>query len=157
MRPVPDAKAGMAHDGSERGAVLVELAIVLPLLALIFLTVIDLGLVIQENQILQNAVREGARFSSLPTSWVDPVRNPTASAAEIRQRVTDYCLEEGIVVDPADIAVNQRYPISLPGGLTVFGSEVIASYDRAFLIPGAPLLPFAQVRLTRRAVFRNLY
>lgn len=146
----------MAHDRSERGAVLVELAIVLPLLALIFLTVIDLGLVIQESQILQNAVREGARFSSLPTSHVDPV-NPMASDAEIRRRVTDYCLEEGIVVDPADVTVNQQYPINLPGGLTVFGSEVIVSYDRAFLIPGAPLLPFAQVRLTRRAVFRNLY
>jgi hypothetical protein len=156
MKPAPDAIGGRPRGGSERGAVLVEFAIVLPLLALLFLTVIDLGLVIRENQVLQNAVREGARFSSVPSSWVDP-RNPMASAAAIRQRVTDYCLEEGIVVNPADITINQQYPINVGAGLTALGSEVIASYDRPFLIPGAPLLPFAQVRLTRRAVFRNLY
>jgi hypothetical protein len=53
--------------------------------------------------------------------------------------------------------VNQRYPIDVGGGLTPFGSEVVVSYERPFLIPGAPLLPFARVRLASRAVFRNLY
>ena len=155
MKPAPDTIGGK-HGGSERGAVLVEFAMVLPLLALLFLTIIDLGLVIHENQVLQNAVREGARFSSLPSSWIDQ-RNPVASEAAIKQRVTDYCLEEGIVLNTADITVDQQYPINVGGGLTALASEVLVSYDRPFLIPGAPLLPFAQVRLTRRAVFRNLY
>jgi Flp pilus assembly protein TadG len=150
MKPVPDAAK------AEQGAVLVEFAIVLPLLVLLFLTVIDLGLVIRESQVLQNAVREGARFSALPTSWVDP-RNPMASEATVRRRVTDYCLEEGIVVDPAAVGLNQRYLINVGGGRTALASEVTVSYERPFLIPGAPLLPFARVRLASRAVFRNLY
>lgn len=154
MKPAPDATK--AERGAERGAVLVEFALVLPLLALLFLTVIDLGLAIRESQVLQNAVREGARFSALPISWVDP-RNPVASEAAIRQRVTDYCLREGIVVDSAAVGVSQRHPIDVGGGLTALGSEVTISYERPFLIPGAPLLPFARVRLASRAVFRNLY
>lgn len=153
MKPAPDAMKGR---GNERGAVLVEFAIVLPLLTLLLLTVIDLGLVVRESQVIQNAAREGARFSALPVSWVD-ARNPVATQAAIRQRVTAYCLEEGVVVDPASVAVDQTYPIDVGGGVSALGSEVIVSYERPFLIPGAPLLPFARVRLASRAVFRNLY
>jgi hypothetical protein len=155
MRRAPDATAAGRGRG-ERGTALVELAVVLPLLALLFLTAIDLGLAIREGQVLQNAAREAARFSSLQTSWLDPVRNPTASRAAIEQRVVDYCLREGITVSAAAVSIDQRYPIRV-GGLTLGGSEVIVSYERPFLIPGAPLLPFARVRLTGRAVFRNLY
>lgn len=138
-----------------KGAVLVEFALVLPLMALLFLTVIDLGLVIWEHQVLQNATREAARFSSLPRAWVNP-RNPGALVEQIKQRVVDYCQEEGISVDPNDIVVAQDHLITV-GGLTVKGSEVTVTYDRSFLIPGAPLLPFPEVTLTGRAVFRNLY
>jgi TadE-like protein len=156
MKQVPDAIGRTSERGAERGAVLVEFAIVLPLLALLFLTVIDLGLVIHEDQILQNAAREGARFSALPISWIDRL-NPVATEAAIKERVVAYCREEGIVVNPADVTVGQRYPIDVGGGVTALGSEVVVSYERAFLIPGAPLLPFNRVRLTSRAVFRNLY
>ena len=154
MKPVPDAD-GRRRGRRERGAAVVELAIMLPLLALLLLSVIDLGLVIRESQVLQNAAREAARFSALQTSWLDPV-NPTASQAAIEQRVIDYCRQEGIAVSAANVTVNQQYPIDA-NGLTLRGSEVVISYDRAFLIPGAPLLPFSRVRLTGRAVFRNLY
>lgn len=153
MRPVLSTRRRVNRE--DAGAVLVELALVLPLLALLFLTVIDLGLVIWEHQVLQNAAREGARFSSLPRSWIDP-RNPGASETDIKQRVLDYCLEEGISINAGDITVDQRYPITV-GSYTVYGSEVTVRYSRSFLVPGAPLLPFAQVTLSGRAVFRNLY
>jgi TadE-like protein len=156
MKPAPDAIGPNRRGGAERGAVLVEFAIVLPLLALLFLTIIDLGLAIRESQVLQNAAREGARFSALQISWVDPL-NPVATEGAIKQRVTAYCQQEGIVVDPAAVTVNQRYAIDVGGGLTALGSEIVVSYERPFLIPGAPLLPFARVRLASRAVFRNLY
>src|SRR5512134_889063 len=119
MKPVPDGCAMKRSSdaigkglrgGAERGAVAVELAIVLPLLALLLLTIIDLGLAIRESQVLQNAAREGARFSALPISWIDPL-NPVATETAIKQRVTDYCQQEGIVVDPATVTVNQRHPI----------------------------------------------
>ncbi len=50
----------------EEGAILVEMAFVLPILALIFIIIIDGGLAIREHQLLQNAAREAARFASLP-------------------------------------------------------------------------------------------
>lgn len=132
-----------------------ELALVLPLLTLLFLGVIDLGLVIWEYQVLQNSVREGARFSSLPRSWIDP-RNPGASEAAIKQRVIDYLLEEGITVPATNVNVTQRYPVRA-GELTTYGSEVSVTYDRALLVSGGGILPFARVTLEGRSVFRNLY
>jgi Flp pilus assembly protein TadG len=124
-------------------------------MVLLFLGALDLGLVIRDHQVLQNAAREGARFSTLPANWVSPV-NPNATVADIEQRVIDYLQQEGIAVGPGDITVNQTYPINV-GVVTAWGSEVVVTYTRSFLIPGAPLLPFGQVTLGGRSVFRNLY
>ena len=143
------------HSSPQKGAVLVELAIVLPLLVLLLLGAIDLGIVIREHQILQNAAREGARFSSLPRNWISPV-NPNASEAQIKQRVIDYLAQENITVNAADITVDQQYPIVV-GGLTLRGSRIAVTYNRQLLVAGAPLLPFAQVTLAGQSVFRNLY
>ncbi len=139
----------------ERGVIAVEYAMMLPLLVICFLTIIDLGLVIHEHQILQNAAREAARFSALPRNQISPL-NPMASANAVRQRVMDYCAERNITVPPADITVSQQHPITV-GALTVMGSEVTISYTRSFLIAGAPFLPVGDVVLSGRAVFRNLY
>lgn len=130
------------------GAALVEFAFVVPILALILIIIIDGGLAIWEHQLLQNAAREGARFASLP---------PGASVAATQQRVLDYCAQEGITVNAADVAVDPAYPIPLGGGLTVRGTEVRVSYVRGMLLLGRPLLPSNNITLTGRSVFRNLY
>jgi Flp pilus assembly protein TadG len=140
---------------SERGVVAVELAMMLPLLVVCFLTIIDLSLVIHEHQILQNAAREAARFSALPRNQIGPL-NPVASANAVRQRVIDYCAERSITVPVGDISVSQQHPINV-GALTVMGSEVTVSYTRPLLVAGAPFLPVGNVVLSGRAVFRNLY
>ncbi len=139
----------------ERGVIAVEFAMMLPLLVICILTITDLGLVIHEHQILQNAAREAARFSSLPRNQIGPL-NPMASANAVRQRVMDYCAERNITVPPADITVSQQHPITV-GALTVMGSEVTISYTRPFLIAGAAFLPVGDMVLSGRAVFRNLY
>ncbi len=139
----------------ERGAVIVEFAMMLPLLALIFLTIIDLGLVVHEHQVLQNAAREGARFSALPRNQIGP-QNPTATQNVIRQRVLEYCQGENITVLSGDVVVSQQYPITV-GGLTVMGSEVRVSYTRDVLVGGIPFLPVGQITLSGNSVFRNFY
>jgi len=139
----------------ERGAIAVEYAMMLPFLVICFVTIIDLGLVIHEYQILQNAAREGARFSSLPRNQISPL-NPTASVNLIKQRVMDYCAGGNITVPLADITVSQQHPITV-GALTVMGSEVTISYTRSFLIAGAPFFPVGDVVLSGRSVFRNFY
>ncbi len=139
----------------ERGAVIVEFAMMLPLLVIIFVAIIDLGLVIHEHQVLQNAVREGAHFSTLPMNQIGP-QNPTASVNGIKQRVIDYCERENVTVLLTDITVSQQHPITV-GALTVMASEVTVSYTHQLLIAGAPFLPVGDIVLFGNSVFRNLY
>jgi Flp pilus assembly protein TadG len=145
-----------AHNPVDKGTALVELAMVLPLLIILFLGTIDLGIAIREHQILQNAAREGARFSALPRNWINPAVNPTASEAAIKERVIDYLAQENITINAASITVNQQRPITI-GGLTVWGSDITVTYTRPLLVAGGPLLPFANVTLSGESLFRNLY
>jgi Flp pilus assembly protein TadG len=138
-----------AHKSAERGAVLVELAIILPFLVTLFLTVVDLGIILREFQILQNAAREGARFSALPQNSVSPT-NPTATVDAIQQRVVDYLAQENITVSKSSVTVNQQYPITI-GALTVQGSQITVTYQRSLLLPAR------LITLTGQSVFRNLY
>src|SRR5213594_3801313 len=144
-----------ARKSAQSGTVLVEFAIVLPLMVTMFLIIVDLGFVLREHQILQNAAREGARVSALPANWINPV-NPAAKADTIKQVVVAYMAQENITVNTSQITVNQQYPIKV-GALTVSGSQVIVTYVRPLFITETPLLPTPQVTLTGQAIFRNLY
>jgi len=74
--------AGIRHrGGSARGNALVEFALVLPLMLLVFAGIVDFGFLFQRHEVLTNAVREGARVAVLPASYGDAV---------IQQRVRDY-------------------------------------------------------------------
>ena len=141
----------------DRGAVLVELALVLPMLALVFLVVAELGLAIREHQVLQNAAREAARYSALPGNLVSPL-NPNATLAAIQQRVVTYCQQEQITITqpPDTITVDQHHLITI-GSLTVEGSQVTVVHSHPFLLGGAGFLPAGPLTLRANAVFRNMY
>ena len=51
---------------SERGAELVEFALILPLLLFIILGLVDFGFMFQRFEVVTNAAREGARIAVLP-------------------------------------------------------------------------------------------
>ena len=51
---------------SQAGAELVEFALVLPILLLVFGGIVDFGLLLQRQQVITNAAREGARLAVLP-------------------------------------------------------------------------------------------
>lgn len=155
MRLAHSRQKGLSDRRGSRGAVMVEFAIMLPLLVLIILLIVDLAWCLRECQILENAAREGAHYSSLDRNWVGP-RNPNASIANIKQVVINYCSQENITVQAADINVTQAFPINV-GGNVLHGSEVTVSYPRQFVIRGAGLLPSGQMTLVGRAVFLNQY
>jgi Flp pilus assembly protein TadG len=73
------------RHSSERGAELVEFALALPMLLLVFAGIVDFGLLLQRHQVLSNAVREGARLAVLPNYGL----------ADVQARVQDY-VREGI-------------------------------------------------------------
>jgi Flp pilus assembly protein TadG len=51
---------------SERGAELIEFALIFPLLLLLMLGIVDFGFMFQRYEVLTNATREGARVAVLP-------------------------------------------------------------------------------------------
>src|SRR5258705_12581107 len=112
---------GIAHN-NEQGSVIVELALTLPLLAILILGSIDMGVIVREHQLMQNAAREGARFSAQPANNIDP-SNPTATANSIRDKVVSYLAQENISVTVSDCAVdgaasNKKWncPMTSPSG-----------------------------------------
>jgi Flp pilus assembly protein TadG len=68
----------------QRGATLVEFALVLPLLMLILDGMISFSMVMYDKVILTNAVREAARAGSL-------IRNPKLSSTQIADVARSYC------------------------------------------------------------------
>ena len=75
MRPV---HRRLQHQ--QRGTALIEMALVLPLLTLLLIGIINMGLVIREHQVLQNAAREGARYSTLQANRIDEAGDAAAQA-----------------------------------------------------------------------------
>jgi len=139
----------------ERGAVLLEFALILPLLVILLLTIVDLGLVIRDHQVLQNAAREAARFSSLKRNEIGP-QNSGASVAVISQQAVAYCQAAGIMLQATDVTIDQGASIAV-GGVMLSASRVTITHTRNLLIAGAPFLPVGQLQLRGEAVFRNLY
>ena len=76
---------------SERGAELVEFALVFPMLLLVMLGIMDFGFLFQRYEVLTAAAREGARIAILP-GYTD---------ADVQARVTAY-LTAGGLTQPGD-------------------------------------------------------
>src|SRR5262249_20252968 len=142
----------------QRGAVAVEMAVVLPLFAILLLGAFEFGSITHDHQALQNAAREGARFSANLTNKMSGSSNPSAVLATIQNRVVAYLQGEKITVSASDVTVDQNYPITI-GALTVMGSHITISYQRSLIFPGiTSLIPSAgTIQLKGNAVFRNFY
>ena len=72
----------------DRGAELIEFALVTPLLLLLVFGVANFGLMFQRYEVLTNAAREGARVAALPTY----------GSADVTNRVTQYLAGSGVTV-----------------------------------------------------------
>jgi Flp pilus assembly protein TadG len=80
LRKAMRAKAG------DRGSELIELAIVLPILLVVFAAIVDFGFLFQRYEVITNAAREGARIGVLPGY----------STADVTDRVEDYLDAAGL-------------------------------------------------------------
>lgn len=136
---------------------MVELAIMMPFLLVVILSIVDLGLLIRNHQILQNAAREGARYAVQRKNWIND-RNPDGAGAEsrIKNRVVNYCAGEGLDITPGDVTVDQNQSI-LVGGVSVGATRITVAFQYSFITPGASNLAGGPVSMTGEAVFRNLF
>ena len=76
---------------SERGAEIIELAIVTPIFAMLIAAMFDFGFLFRNWELVTNAAREGARVGVLPAYACD------GSTTDVEERVQAYMASSGIV------------------------------------------------------------
>jgi Flp pilus assembly protein TadG len=133
----------------ERGAELIEMAIVLPILLLVFAAIIDFGFLFQRYEAVTNAAREGARVAVLPNY----------TAADVQARVQSYLTASGLTGAPTPY-VNQNVSQILPSGQTITLAEVVVWYPAGmqYLGPIAGLIGgggHGSMMLRASSVMRN--
>jgi Flp pilus assembly protein TadG len=133
---------------TDKGAELIEMALVMPILLLLVMGIVDFGFMFQRYVVLTNAAVEGARVATMP-GYTD---------VEARARVIEYAAGGGIqgVVTPVVT------PVTLPGasGGTWPGMQVTVThvYTMQYLAPLAALVGgsmAANVTLTASSTMRN--
>ena len=96
---------GCAGTSRERGATVVEFAVVLPLLLFLLMGIFELGTLFWVQMTMQHAVREGARYAVTGQTDLDPDDHlrSTAITAKIKQSsvgLYDSVVEDMVVTDP---------------------------------------------------------
>jgi Flp pilus assembly protein TadG len=126
----------------ERGAALVEFALVAPLLLVVIAGIVDFGFLFQRYEVLTNAAREGARLGSLPGYVTCGTNSPA-----VDQRVRSY-VQQGLNLSAAALTVAMpsnavvvtcpTIALPLPGGGTanVTMVNVQVTYTHNFIMLG---------------------
>lgn len=132
---------------SERGAALVEFALVVPFLMLIMCATIDFGLAVYTLNNLTAAVREGGRFAS---TRIPP---PGANDIAVQDRVYFYISNmNNNGLTPAQVRAKiSNTAMGADGNITVS----ITAYPYKPFTPLAPLLNLGVINLNRTAIFRS--
>ena len=119
----------LARLRRERGAELIEFALVLPLILILLMGIFDFGLAFQRYEVITNAAREGARLGSLEANY---------TTTDIQNRVNDYVRMAGL----PGTATTTVTDVSLSvGGVTQAAREVTVTYPHSFSFLG-PVLRF---------------
>jgi Flp pilus assembly protein TadG len=110
-----------------RGAELIELALVLPILLLMFAAIVDFALMFQRYLVVNNAAREGARIAVLPNY----------TQADVISRVTQY-VRNGIgdqTVTPTVTLAAVSVPLPAPSP-AIPAAQVTVSMTHSYLLLG---------------------
>ncbi len=132
---------------SERGAELIEMVVVLPLLLLVLFGIIDFGFMFQRYVVLTNAAMEGARVGILPNYL----------PSDAQARATSYAATGGV---PGTVtAVATAVTLPEPGGGTWPAVQVTVNhfYNYQYIGPIVSIFggSFSSVNLTARATMRR--
>ena len=117
---------------SERGAELIEFALVLPVLLLVVLGIVDFGFLFQRMEVVTNAAREGARMAVLPGY----------SQADVEGRVCNYVQTGGVPTTACGptgnpvVSVNMAFSIPMPSGTPMTAKRVEVVYTHQYLFIG---------------------
>ena len=105
----------------ERGAALLEAAIVVPIILLISVGIFEFGRAYQTWQVLTNAAREGARLAIISGS----------TDTDVETRVRNY-MSAGQLENASTATVTINRDVALTGADT--GSQIIINYPFDFMV-----------------------
>lgn len=135
---------------SERGAELIEFALIFPLLLLLIVGMVDFGFMFQRFEVLTNAAREGARIAVLPGY----------ATADVQARVGNYVTSGGVPSAPGNPTVAVLSCSIAAGAATpLSGKRVSVTYSHSYLFLG-PIAAifggnFSTVPITAVAIMRD--
>ncbi len=137
---------GARRCRSERGAELIEFAIVFPVLMLIVAGIADFGMMFRSLEVITNASREGARVAVLPAY----------AAVDVEARVDAYMAASGMAGDIYAVTVTDETIATPAGTFTARAVSVNYTYQSATLGPIAAFFGggFGNVPLGARSVMR---
>lgn len=131
---------GLRRLTCERGAELVEFALVFPMLLLVMLGIMDFGFLFQRYEVLTAAAREGARVAILPGY----------SDADVTARVNAY-LTAGGLTTPATVVVEPAQTVSI-GSQCISVRPVRVTYTHTYMFIGPIMAFFGEPALGTRAL-----
>jgi Flp pilus assembly protein TadG len=148
---------------SERGTQLLELALVLPLLLFLAMLVSEGSDFIRVHQVLNNAAREGAKFSSMLENDCNQAPTPATCMTAIRNVVVQYASNNNVTIaNPGtNVVVNQAADWVVPAATTAgfYTSKVTVSYSYPIvylrIAPGFTIP--SSIVLVGASEFRNFY
>ena len=134
----------------DSGAELIEFAIALPILLVVFAGIVDFAILFQRYEVVTNAAREGARVGILPDYDVP----------DIQARVNNYLAASGLAdTAPAPGVVYESVEVT-PGGASMDVVTVTVQYPHQFLFlsPVASMVgggPHADLMLAAASTMRR--
>jgi Flp pilus assembly protein TadG len=113
------------RSSRQRGAELVEFALVLPLVLVLVMGIFDFGLAFQRYEVITNAAREGARLGTLQQAY---------DGSDIQDRVHHYCRAAGLPTGCSGADV--EFTSIVVGAATMPAVQVTVNYPYQFAFLG---------------------
>lgn len=144
---IPRSFGGRGRPARERGQSLVEFALVLPILLVLFLGIMEFGGAWRTYQVVTNVSREGARRAVIRT----------ATEADVRDEITRILTSAGLDPSLADVLIDDgagfgseaSVRIEYPYSITLVGPIL------NLLCEGGCGVSFGTITLSSESVMRN--
>jgi Flp pilus assembly protein TadG len=144
---------GLKSLRSERGAALVEFALVVPFLMIMMCATIDFGLCVWTLNNLTAAVREGGRYGAVLDGPTWAANGGTTAQNLVRDRVYNYIvgMNTGLTAAQVKALITVTNPDATTKNITVR----ITNYPYRPVTPLASLMGLQTINLNRTAIFRH--
>lgn len=147
----------MKIQKNDRGATILEMALVLPILFAVIFGILEFGRAYNIFQTVTNAAREGARYSVAPIAAGFANAGSLPTESQIKADVQYFLHGGGIAVDPdTNILIDQNCTSDTSTDCTTVNGKKI-TYTKVTVTAPYQFIyfPFGTLDISSRAVMRN--